>query len=638
MEKLKKRKFWICLSLFILIILPFIKVTYINAQDINNKESLQAYFEGFLHSQMEEYNVPGVTLSLVKDGAVVLEEGYGYYDLENKNIVDPNTTLFRPGSGTKLFVWTSVMQLVEEGEIDLNEDINTYLDFAIPAEVIGVKDENVQPITMMHLMNHTSGFEEMLEQLFVLSADDVNPLGNYLKNHIPVRVFPAGEQIAYSNYGSALAAYIVERVSGMSFYEYVEQNIFSPLNMSRSTLRQPVPSSINGNVSYGYAYIQGEYKKDEFEYVQPYPAGSLSSTAADMSKFMLAHLNNGFYGGNRILEAETAREMHSQSFTHYEDFSGMAHGFIEMNYNGYRIITHGGDTFLFHSGIYLIPELDLGLFVSYNGRDAALARDSLIKNFLDRYYPSEKKIIPQEAGSNFIDNAKITGTYYPNRSNFTSYQSIVRIITQTNINLTQDGNLIYNFMGENHRLEQIAPKVFYDKDMGNKLYALENDAGVVTRLYTNGPNGLLKAKWFETLNFNLIFLIGYVIFGLIFSIILIKSLFKRYIRNKYIIEKITVVIFTIAVIGFFIAIGILLANTHPLYNIPYLFLEETPAFDNILMMLWILPVLSVILVIMNVRIWLKGRWNVLQKGIYTLFTLWSIGITGWFYYWNFLQF
>ncbi len=635
MAALKKRRIWVFLLLFILLTLPFFNTSNVKAQDLNNIESVRAFLEGFIHSQMEEYNVPGVTLSIVKDGAVLLEEGYGYYDLENESRVHPDTTLFRPGSGTKLFVWTSVMQLVEAGEIDLDADINTYLDFAIPAEVVGLAKENVQPITMLDLMNHTAGFEETLEQLFVLSQENVKPLGTYLKDHVPARVFPAGEQIAYSNYGSALAAYIVERVSGLPFFEYVEQNIFNPLNMERSTLIQPVPENIEGEVSYGYAKINGVFKKDEFEYIQPYPAGSLSTTASDMSKFMLAHLNNGFFGGNRILEADTARKMHRQSFTHYEEFSGMAHGFIEMNYNGYRIITHGGDTFLFHSGIYLIPELDLGFFVSYNGRDAALARDSLIKNFLDRYYPSDRDIVPEEAGSNFIDNSKITGTYYPNRSNFTDYQSVVRIITQTNIRLTQDGNLTYNFMRENHQLEQISPRVFYDKDLGNKLYAPEGDE--INRLYTNGPNGLLKAKWYETLNFNLIFLIGYALFGIVFSIVLIKSLFKRYIRNKYILEKITVVIFTVAAIGFFIAIGIFLANTHPLYNVPYLFLEVTPAFDNILLFLWIIPVLAVILVIMNVRIWFKGRWNVIQKGIYTIYTIWSIGITWWFYYWNLLQ-
>ena len=634
---MRRKSILVIILLFILLASPIKFQGAVNAQNLEDVESVRAFLEGFIHSQMEEYKVPGVTLSLVKDGEVILEEGYGYYDLENERRVDPETTLFRPGSGTKLFIWTSVMQLVEAGEIDLNEDINTYLDFTIPNKVVGIKDENVKPITMLNLMNHNAGFEETLEQLFVLSKKDVYPLGDYLKSHLPARVFPVGEQMAYSNYGSALAAYIVERVSGLSFDEYVEQNIFEPLNMSRSTLRQPVPESIEGNLSYGYANIKGDYKKDEYEYIQPYPAGSLSSTAADMSNFMLAHLNNGFFGGNRILESQTARQMQSQSFTHYDDFSGMAHGFIEMNYNGYRFISHGGDTFLFHSGIYLIPELDLGLFVSYNGRDAAMARDALIKNFMDRYYPSDKEIVPGEVGNDFTDKSKITGTYYSNRSNFTTYQSIIKILNLTNINLTQDGNIVYNFMGESNQLNQIEPSVFYDQSTGNKLYASANEEGTINRLYTNFPNVLLRAKWYETLNFNAIFLLGYAIFAVIFSLVLIKSLFKSYIRKKYIMEKITAVIYTIVVIGFLIAIGLILSDIHPIYNVPNLFLQENPTFGNILMFIWIIPILALILIIMNVRIWLKGRWNILQKGVYTIYTLWSIGLVWWFYYWNLLQ-
>ncbi len=635
---MKKRNFVIYLLFFVLLTIPFFKVTNVNAQDINNVENLKAFFEGYIQSQMEEYKVPGVTLSIVKDGEILLEEGYGYYDLEKKKRVNPQTTLFRPGSGSKLFIWTAVMQLVEEGKINLQENINNYLDFEIPPKVVGMDTQEVNPITMMNLMNHTAGFEETLKEIFVLSEEDINPLGDYLKEHRPARVFPVGEQMAYSNYGSALAAYIVQRISGMPFYEYVEKNIFNPLNMNRSTFRKPVSSEIEGELAYGYAHIQGAYQKDQYEYIQPYPAGSLSSTASDMAKFMLAHLNNGIYDGARILESETVRRMHSRSFTAYDDFAGMAHGFIEMNYNGYRIINHGGDTFLFHSGIYLIPELDLGFFVSYNGRDAALARNLLFKNFMDRYYPSQSEITAANEEDSLISNTKIEGTYYQNRSNFTTYQSIIKILNLTNINYNQKGELVYNFMGETHQLKQIAPQVFYDNESGNKFYAPTNQEANITRLYTNSPNVLLKAEWYETLNFNLLFILGFIVFALIFSFLLIKSLFKRYNRNKYIIEKLTAVLFAIAVIGFFIAIGLVFSNTHPIYNVPYLFLEETPTFDRILLFIWIIPFLALLLVIMNIRIWFKDRWNIFKKVIYTLYTLWSIGIAGWFYYWNFLNF
>jgi len=631
------KKLFIFLLLFILLALPFQINGNVNAQTIGYEQELKAYFDGFINSQIEEYKVPGVTLSIVKDGRVLLKEGYGFYDLEKNKSVDPDNTLFRVGSTSKLFVWTSIMQLVEQEEISLEDNVNQYLDFTIPNNIVDDERE-AKPIKIKHLLNHNAGFEDKAVKLFVLTKKDMNPLGDYLKENLPARVYPASKQMAYSNYATALAAYIVQRVSGMDFAEYVDKNIFEPLNMNKSTFKQPVPEEIEAESSYGYAYIRGEYRKADFEFVQPYPAGSLSSNAADMSKFMLAHLNNGLYSWNRILETETAQFMHSQSFTHNKDFAGMAHGFIEMNVNGYRVISHGGDTRMFHTGFYLVPELDLGLFVSYNGRDAGRASAKLFKNFMDRYYPSEEDIIPSERGENFIDNSRIAGKYHFNRINYTSFESIIRMMSLTNIEVDSENNLTYNFQGKIHPLDQINPGVFYDKESGNKLYAAENSEGEITKLYTNSPNVLLRATIFDTVLFNALFLGGYILLTLIVVFVLIKSLFKKYIRDKFIIEKLTAIITGFASIGFLAAIIIVFTNNHPIYNIPYVFLRDSSLLNNIQLLIWILPVLAILLVVMNIRVWFKKRWYLLQKGAYTFYTLWSLGIVWWFYHWNILGF
>jgi len=635
--QLSFKKLFIFLLLFILCVIPFQFNERANAQTIRYEQELKAYFDGFINSQIEEYKVPGVTLSIVKDGRVLLKEGYGFYDLEKNKSVDPDNTLFRVGSTSKLFVWTSIMQLVEQEEISLEDNVNQYLDFTIPNNIVDDERE-AKPIKIKHLLNHNAGFEDKAVKLFVLTKKDMNPLGDYLKENLPARVYPAGKQMAYSNYATALAAYIVQRVSGMDFAEYVDKNIFEPLNMNKSTFKQPVPEEIEAESSYGYAYIRGEYRKADFEFVQPYPAGSLSSNAADMSKFMLAHLNNGLYSWNRILETETAQFMHSQSFTHNKDFAGMAHGFIEMNVNGYRVISHGGDTRMFHTGFYLVPELDLGLFVSYNGRDAGRASAKLFKNFMDRYYPSEEDIIPTERGENFIDNSRIAGKYHFNRINYTSFESIIRMMSLTNIEVDSENNLTYNFQGEIHPLDQINPGVFYDKESGNKLYAAENSEGEITKLYTNSPNVLLRATIFDTVLFNALFLGGYILLTLIVVFVLIKSLFKKYIRDKFIIEKLTAIITGFVSIGFLAAIIIVFTNNHPIYNIPYVFLRDSSLLNNIQLLIWILPVLAILLVVMNIRVWFKKRWYLLQKGAYTFYTLWSLGIVWWFYHWNILGF
>jgi len=634
---LKKEK--VNIILFLVTIFLLLISSSSSAQSLEDLRSVESFFDGFLKSQMEEYKVPGVTISVVKDGEILFKKGYGYFDLENNQIVDADNTLFRPGSVSKLFIWTSIMQLVEQGKVDLNENVNEYLDFEIPNEIVNKDNtEDIKAITVMNLLNHNAGFEDKIKDLFVLTEADIKPLGTYLREYMPARVYPAGREMAYSNYGSALAAYIVEKVSGMRFDEYVEANIFKPLNMNNSTFRQPVPAEIAGESSLGFAYLNGVYHSDPFEYIQPYPVGALSSTAEDMAKFMLAHLNMGSYQGNRILSPETAADMHSQSFTHHSEFAGMAHGFIEMNYNGYRMITHGGDTFLFHSGLYLIPELNTGLFVSYNGRDAAVARDLLIKSFMDRYFPDKSTNTVLSENSNFIKPELIEGKYIINRVNHTTYESITKYFSITNIEVDSSRNIIYNFMGETNRLRQIEPGVFYDDESGNKLYAALNQEGEVDELWTNSPNVLKRASWHEDPLINAAFVLIFIILTLVLSVKWIKSLFKRSVRNKYFLEKITAVVFGFLSIGFIVAIALVFSDLHPIYNVPYLFLETSDLFDKLMIFIWVLPLLLVLLLYTNLRVWAIRNWKFSSKIFYTIYTIFSAGIVWWFYNLNLLVF
>jgi CubicO group peptidase (beta-lactamase class C family) len=232
------------------------------------------------------------------------------------------------------------MQLVERGQLDLDANINDYLtEFKIP-------DTYPEPITMKHLLTHTPGFEDgALGYLFVQSTDEIVPLSDSLKAHIPWRVRSPGTYSSYSNYGTALAGLIVADVSGMPFNEYIEKNILEPLGMENSTFREPLPDRLAENMATGYKRKKGVYEKDDFEIISNFgPAGALSSTAADMARFMIAHLQNGRYGDARILEEETAKQMHSQQYTLDPRLPGMAYGFYESRVNGQHIIGHGGDT------------------------------------------------------------------------------------------------------------------------------------------------------------------------------------------------------------------------------------------------------------------------------------------------------
>ena len=348
---------------------------------------LGAFIDDLMASEMKTNPFPGAVVTVVKDGQLFFQKGYGYADLEKQTPVDPSTTIFRMGSVTKLFTWTAVMQLAEQGKLDLDKDINTYLDFKIPSTF-------PQPITLKNLLSHTPGFEEQNDGHFATRAEELTSLGQYLKTHIPRRVFPPGKIAAYSNYGAALAGYIVERVSGMPLAEYVEKNIFTPLGMTRSTLRQPLPADLASDLANGYHYAQGEPVKVGFEYAVDSPAGAASSTATDMTKFMLAHLQNGQLGDARILSEQTAQQMHSQLITSDPRIMGMAYGFFETSINGHRILSHGGDTQFFHSDLWLIPDQNTGIFIATNGAGGATIATMLIYNYMDHYYPAAPSAAP----------------------------------------------------------------------------------------------------------------------------------------------------------------------------------------------------------------------------------------------------
>ena len=201
------------------------------------RADLEAWLDGFVPNAIAASDVAGAVVVVVKDGQIVLSKGFGYADVASKKPVDPKTTLFRPGSVSKLFTWTAVMQMVEAGKLDLDADVNTYLDFKLPARADG-------PVTLRHIMTHTAGFEEQIKELIVSDPKYLVPLAKYAREATPVRIYKAGSTPAYSNYATALAGYIVEHVSGESFDDYVEKHLFAVLGMQHASFRQPLPATL----------------------------------------------------------------------------------------------------------------------------------------------------------------------------------------------------------------------------------------------------------------------------------------------------------------------------------------------------------------------------------------------------------
>ena len=395
-------------------------------------QDLATFYDGLFPYALHRAGIPGGVIVVVKDGKVIFAKGYGYADIKTKRPVDPNTTLFRPGSVSKLFTWTAVMQLVQAGKIDLDADVNKYIDFTIPPF-------DGKPVTMRNLMTHSAGFEETVRDLLVDRQDQLLPIDVYLKRHLPDRIFPPGQVIAYSNYGATLAGYIVQRVSGEKFEDYVAKHIFEPLKMVHSTFLQPLPANLAPLMATGY--VDGKVKP--FEFVDTVPAGSSTSSAIDMSHFMLAYLNGGTYDGYQLLEPATIKEMWTPQVPEEKGLPGFDLGFYEDDFNGLKIVGHGGDTVAFHSDLHLLPAKDVGFFVSFNspGKDGAVedVRNNLFKLFLDRYYPYTP---PDEAtvADPQKDAARVTG-YYVSSRRVARALAFVYALGQSQVTASPDGTI-----------------------------------------------------------------------------------------------------------------------------------------------------------------------------------------------------
>jgi CubicO group peptidase (beta-lactamase class C family) len=432
---------------------------------------LEAFLDGLMPSQLQREDIAGATIAVVKDGKVIFAKGYGFSDLEKRTPVSPDATLFRPGSISKLFTWTSVMQLAEQGKLDLDKDVNEYLDFKIPPAY-------GKPVTLKNIMTHTAGFEELGRDLFVSDAQHLHSLEQFLKHHVPDRIFPPGVVPAYSNYATAVAGYIVQRVSGKPFDQYVQENIYTPLNMQRSTFVQPLPDNLKPMMSNGYK--KASEKAQPFEFVEAYPAGSVSTTALDMSHFMIAHLQNGQFGDQQILKTETAKLMHSRLYGTDDRLNAMAYGFYEESRNGKRIIGHGGDTVYFHSDLHLILDENVGFFVSYNsaGKGDISPRTILFEAFLDRYFPFTPS--PGTKAENALANAKeIAGSYKSSRRFDSSFLSITTPLGEPKVIANSDGTISVDPLkgsnGELKKYEEIGP-FLYREVHGQDLIGFKKDA------------------------------------------------------------------------------------------------------------------------------------------------------------------
>ena len=462
-----------------------------------DQADLTAFFDGVLPLQLERSDIAGASVLVMKDGQVLLQKGYGYADLKSKKPVDPNSTIFRLASISKLFTWISVMQLVEQGKLNLDTDVNNYLDFQI-------RPAFHQPVTLRNLMTHTGGFEETINDIIFTDPKEAISIRDYLIRNQPMRIFPPGQVPAYSNYGVGLASYIVQRASGEPFEQYVQEHIFGPLGMTHSSFYQPLQKSLAGLPSQGYRSNTTKPAVG-FEFFNPVGAGGISSSAADMGRLGQALLNGGELDGKRILKPETLALMWTPQYRASDQMPPICMGFYQDWRNGLRWIGHEGDLIAFHSLFFVEPQQKLVLFVSYNSAGGGRApRPEIINFFSDRYFPGAPKA---EFLKTPVSELKaINGQYQASRREETTKLKLSNLFEQRTAKVDKDGVLtiedVKDLRGHPIKWKPIGKDLWQAEDDQEKIFAIRDSKGRIARIAVEFPGVQLeRVPWYEDSRF-----------------------------------------------------------------------------------------------------------------------------------------
>jgi CubicO group peptidase (beta-lactamase class C family) len=460
---------------------------------------LEAFVDGVARQAMADNHIAGAAVSVVQNGQPVLEKGYGFSRLAPGRPVDPGRTLFRIGSISKTFTWILVLREVEAGRMRLDAPINLYLP-----EALRIPDQGFdQPIRVRDLMNHTPGFEDLVfGQAIERDYARVRPLGVYLREERPRRVRPPERLVSYSNYGAGLAGAGVAEVTGKPFEALVESEITGPLGLGHTTFREPHPPRaglpaplapvIAADMATGYRWADGGFQPRPFEYIEQLaPAGAASSTAADMSRYMSMMLAGGALGGVEIYGPATARAFSTPLPPSAPGVPAWRHGLAQIALpGGFLGVGHGGDTLSFHSNMVLVPQLNLGVFVTTNSDGGGSLAADLPRQIVERFYAPPSP--PPATGSSALvaDADAFDGVYLTDRRAYHGLEEMVdRLIGMARVKVTSDGHLA---LADGDRPQLFSPQGppaagHFESDRGDGPLVFQMKDGRAARFFT--PDG-----------------------------------------------------------------------------------------------------------------------------------------------------
>ncbi|HLL88572.1 MAG TPA: serine hydrolase domain-containing protein [Tepidisphaeraceae bacterium] len=459
--------------------------------------AVERFFDEHMLDRVARMNVPGAVVVYVQDGRIAFARGYGLADVENRRPMDPDRTLLPVGSISKLVTATAVLQLVEQGKIDLAADVNAY---AAPLRIEDRPGERA--VTVADVLRHTEGFEPRYVGIAARTEAEILPAEQFLTRYPPRRTLPAGRLATYSSGGYMLAGLIVERVGGLPFPDYARRHVLDPLGMDRSGFAPDIVGPPADRAA-GYMPRHGRRERLVPYFVHGPSTGGLIAPAADVARFMLMQLNGGRLGDAVVLRPQTLRLMHETQFTSHAGATGWTYGFSEYRRNGERGLEHGGYWPGFMSKLFLLPARNVGFFVAYNLHEPTLITGP-VAEFVDRFYPAAAGTAAAATGAGAMDSAgrpiaadDLTGEYQPAAASRSTFEKLYTLLTPQRVTATAGGAIVIAAAGEPPRtLPPSGPRTF--GPAGTAAAVFETDArGRVDMMFCGGA-AFTRVPWYAS--------------------------------------------------------------------------------------------------------------------------------------------
>jgi CubicO group peptidase (beta-lactamase class C family) len=341
--------------------------------------SVDAFAEAQIPPAMRDGKIPGAVFVVVHGGQVIADKAYGVANLETRQPVSTSQTLFRVASISKILTAASALELVRAHRLDLHRNVNRYLTRFHIASAFG------QPVTLFNLLTHSSGFDDCEFGYAARSAADKLSLRDYLMRYQPARVRPPGRFSVYDNYGFSLAGYLVQKVSGIPFANYVREQILDPLDMAHSSFSPD--AALRKRLATGY-WLDGETPRASGQTcVNIMPAAGFCTTASDMSDFLVALLTDRRPDGSKLFPASVIQGLETRQFAANPDLPGRCYGFNRISLDGRQALRQPGQWPGFNSVLLLFPKQRCGLFLAYNLCDDLRMEQRISRQFVEDFIP-----------------------------------------------------------------------------------------------------------------------------------------------------------------------------------------------------------------------------------------------------------